>query len=132
MRYALLFCLFWVIHTDERLFTSVDSIVVSNSILFGALGVLVVKKNNSGMELYFAHNTESFVSYLPPFSMSPNAHAISQALASFSSNAAKPSCLMSRGTRGNIAQGGCRIRFTQPCKYLHSIPQAGKCVLTDN
>lgn len=39
-----------------------DHTAVANSILFGALGVLVVKKNNSGIELYFAHNTESFVS----------------------------------------------------------------------
>ncbi|KAJ5952253.1 uncharacterized protein N7479_010666, partial [Penicillium vulpinum] len=66
---------------------------VSNSILFGALGVLIVKKNNSGIELYFAHNTDSF------------------AIASMSSNAKRPSCLMSRGSRGTIAQGGCRIKF---------------------
>lgn len=44
-----------------------DHTVVANSILFGALGVLVVKKNNSGMELYFAHNTDSFVSYWIPW-----------------------------------------------------------------
>ncbi|CAG8331591.1 unnamed protein product [Penicillium salamii] len=67
--------------------------VVANSFLFGAIGVMVVKKTNSGVELYFAHNTDSF------------------ALASFSSNAARPSCLMSRGKRGTIAQGGCRIKF---------------------
>ncbi|KAJ5496851.1 hypothetical protein N7463_008838 [Penicillium fimorum] len=66
---------------------------VSNSILFGALGVVIVKKNNYGIELYFAHNTDSF------------------AIASMSSNTSRPSCLMSRGTRGTIAQGGCRIRF---------------------
>ncbi|KGO77589.1 Peptidase T2, asparaginase 2 [Penicillium italicum] len=66
---------------------------VSNSILFGALGVVVVKKDNSGIELYFAHNTDSF------------------AIASMSSNSNRPSCLMSRGSRGTIAQGGCRIRF---------------------
>ncbi|KAJ5356307.1 hypothetical protein N7517_010916, partial [Penicillium concentricum] len=66
---------------------------VSNSILFGALGVVIVKKNNYGVELYFAHNTDSF------------------AIASMSSNSNRPSCLMSRGTRGTIAQGGCRIRF---------------------
>ncbi|KAJ5782934.1 hypothetical protein N7457_004708 [Penicillium paradoxum] len=70
---------------------------VSNSVLFGALGVLVVKKSNSGIELYFAHNTDSF------------------ALASMSSNADRPSCLMSRGSRGTIAQGGCRIKFSESC-----------------
>ncbi|KAJ5200058.1 Peptidase T2 asparaginase 2, partial [Penicillium cf. griseofulvum] len=66
---------------------------VSNSVHFGALGVVTVKKNNSGIELYFAHNTESF------------------AVASMSSKSKEPSCLMSRGTRGHIAQGGCRIRY---------------------
>ncbi|OQD63993.1 hypothetical protein PENPOL_c008G07382 [Penicillium polonicum] len=66
---------------------------VSNSILFGALGVVIVKKNNFGIELYFAHNTDSF------------------AIASMSSNTDTPSCLMSRGSRGTIAQGGCRIRL---------------------
>ncbi|CAP95541.1 Pc21g06440 [Penicillium rubens Wisconsin 54-1255] len=66
---------------------------VSNSVLFGALGVVVVKKTNYGIELYFAHNTDSF------------------AIASMSSRLDKPSCLMSRGSRGTIAQGGCRYRF---------------------
>ncbi|KAK4870504.1 hypothetical protein LT330_004852 [Penicillium expansum] len=75
---------------------------VSNSILFGALGVVVVKKNNSGIELYFAHNTDSF------------------AIASMSSNSNKPSCLMSRGSRGTIAQGGCRISFPDCSKPLCS------------
>ncbi|CAG7919047.1 unnamed protein product [Penicillium olsonii] len=73
--------------------------VVVESILFGSIGVMVVKKTNSGIELYFAHNTDSF------------------ALASFVSTAAKPSCLMSRGKRGTIAQGGCRIRFGTNCKH---------------
>ncbi|OQD96054.1 hypothetical protein PENSOL_c017G07015 [Penicillium solitum] len=70
---------------------------VRNSILFGALGVVIVKKNNFGIELYFAHNTDSF------------------AIASMSSNSNKPSCLMSRGSRGTIAQGGCRIKFQDYC-----------------
>ncbi|KAJ5177942.1 uncharacterized protein N7500_000641 [Penicillium coprophilum] len=72
---------------------------VSNSILFGALGVVIVKKNNHGIELYFAHNTDSF------------------AIASLSSNSDKPSCLMSRGSRGTIVQGGCRIRLPGHCKF---------------
>ncbi|KAJ5361171.1 Peptidase T2 asparaginase 2 [Penicillium brevicompactum] len=66
---------------------------VTDSFLFGAIGVMVVKKTNSAMELYFAHNTESF------------------ALASFTSNADKPRSLMSRGARGAISQGASRIRF---------------------
>ncbi|CAG8126073.1 unnamed protein product [Penicillium salamii] len=77
----------------EFMVTLLEHPVVANSFLFGAIGVMVVKKTNSGVELYFAHNTDSF------------------ALASFSSNAARPSCLMSRGKRGTIAQGGCRIKF---------------------
>lgn len=40
---------------------------VTDSFLFGAIGVMVVKKTNSAMELYFAHNTESFVSRLVIF-----------------------------------------------------------------
>lgn len=52
--YSLIFTTWWL--------CLIDHTAVANSILFGALGVLVVKKNNSGIELYFAHNTESFVS----------------------------------------------------------------------
>lgn len=36
---------------------------MTNSVLFGALGVVIVKKTNSAIELYFAHNTDSFVSF---------------------------------------------------------------------
>lgn len=43
-------------------FCLLEHSAVSNSVLFGALGVVIVKKNNSGIELYFAHNTDSFVS----------------------------------------------------------------------
>lgn len=42
--------------------TLLEHPVVANSFLFGAIGVMVVKKTNSGVELYFAHNTDSFVS----------------------------------------------------------------------
>jgi taspase (threonine aspartase 1) len=76
---------------------------VSNSVLFGALGVVIVKKNNYGIELYFAHNTDSF------------------AIASMSSKLDRPSCLMSRGSRGTIAQGGCRYRFKDNCKFYHQV-----------
>lgn len=39
---------------------------VKNSYSAGAIGVLGVKKTNDGVWLYFAHNTDSFVSRLPP------------------------------------------------------------------
>ncbi|KAJ5120443.1 Peptidase T2 asparaginase 2, partial [Penicillium bovifimosum] len=67
--------------------------VVENSILFGAIGIMVVKKTNSAIEFYFAHNTDSF------------------AIATMSSKTAKPSSLMSRSSRGVVAQGGCRVRL---------------------
>jgi taspase (threonine aspartase 1) len=43
-------------------FSQLEHAAVSNSVNFGALGVVIVKKTNSAIELYFAHNTESFVS----------------------------------------------------------------------
>ena len=43
-------------------FSLLEHAAVSNSVNFGALGVVIVKKTNSSIELYFAHNTESFVS----------------------------------------------------------------------
>jgi taspase (threonine aspartase 1) len=39
------------------------------------------------------------------------ANYIWQAIGSMSSNQEKPVCVMSRGTRGNIMQGGARVRF---------------------
>jgi taspase (threonine aspartase 1) len=48
---------------NEHWFCLLGHTAVVNSVLFGAIGVVVVKKNNSGMELYFAHNTDSFVSH---------------------------------------------------------------------
>lgn len=87
---------------------------MANSVLFGAIGVMVLKKTNSAMELYFAHNTESFVSDLVFFGKGLYTDHARQALASFTSNADKPRSLMSRGTRGTISQGASRIRFTKP------------------
>jgi taspase (threonine aspartase 1) len=67
---------------------------VRNSQSTGAIGMLTVKRTADGAWLYYGHNTDSF------------------AIASMSSEDAKPSCSMSR-SRGNgtIAQGGKGIRF---------------------
>ncbi|KAL2149438.1 hypothetical protein VTH82DRAFT_8089 [Thermothelomyces myriococcoides] len=60
----------------------------------GAIGVMAVKKDRTGIYFYFAHNTESF------------------ALASMSSTEREPLCVMSRlGKTGRVAQGGRRIRL---------------------
>jgi taspase (threonine aspartase 1) len=59
----------------------------------GAIGVMAVKKDRTGVYFYFAHNTDSF------------------ALASMASNEREPLCVMSRlGKTGNVAQGGRRVR----------------------
>ncbi|RGP72725.1 hypothetical protein FLONG3_6733 [Fusarium longipes] len=60
----------------------------------GAIGVMVVKKTQTGYYFYFAHNTESF------------------ALASMGGLEKQPSCTMSRLPEGaNIAKGGRKIRL---------------------
>ncbi|KAL2139741.1 hypothetical protein VTI28DRAFT_4750 [Corynascus sepedonium] len=60
----------------------------------GAIGVMAVKKDRTGVYFYFAHNTDSF------------------ALASMSSVEREPLCVMSRlGKSGSVAQGGRRIRL---------------------
>ncbi|KAL2185230.1 N-terminal nucleophile aminohydrolase [Thermothelomyces heterothallicus CBS 203.75] len=60
----------------------------------GAIGVMAVKKDLTGIYFYFAHNTDSF------------------ALASMSSTEREPLCVMSRlGKTGRVAQGGRRIRL---------------------
>ncbi|KAK4250096.1 nucleophile aminohydrolase [Corynascus novoguineensis] len=60
----------------------------------GAIGVMAVKKDRTGVYFYFAHNTDSF------------------ALASMSSVEREPLCVMSRlGKSGRVAQGGRRIRL---------------------
>ncbi|KAJ5558702.1 Peptidase T2 asparaginase 2 [Penicillium sp. DV-2018c] len=69
--------------------------VVQNSALFGALGVVVVKKTNSAIEFYFAHNTDSF------------------AIATMSSKEDKPACVMSRSSRGNNYNAPCTRTITQ-------------------
>jgi len=59
----------------------------------GAIGVMAVKKERTGIYFYFAHNTDSF------------------ALASMSSTEREPVCVMSRlGKARPVAQGARRIR----------------------
>ncbi|KAK4228439.1 nucleophile aminohydrolase [Podospora fimiseda] len=59
----------------------------------GAIGVMAVKKDRTGVYFYFAHNTDSF------------------ALASMSSTEREPLCVMSRlGKAGPVAQGGRKVR----------------------
>ncbi|KAG7285143.1 hypothetical protein NEMBOFW57_009764 [Staphylotrichum longicolle] len=60
----------------------------------GAIGVMAVKKDRTGVYFYFAHNTDSF------------------ALASMSSTEREPLCVMSRlGKTGHVAQGGRKVRL---------------------
>jgi taspase (threonine aspartase 1) len=61
----------------------------------GAIGVMAVKKDHTGVYFYFAHNTDSF------------------ALASQSSTEKEPLCVMSRlGKTGRgVAQGGRKVRL---------------------
>ncbi|KAL6914482.1 hypothetical protein FSST1_012242 [Fusarium sambucinum] len=60
----------------------------------GAIGVMVVKKTQTGYYFYFAHNTDSF------------------ALASMGGLEKQPSCTMSRlSESANIAKGGRKIRL---------------------
>jgi taspase (threonine aspartase 1) len=60
----------------------------------GAIGVMVVKKTQTGYYFYFAHNTDSF------------------ALASMGGSEKQPSCTMSRLPEGaKIAKGGRKIRL---------------------
>lgn len=67
---------------------------VKQQVSVGAIGVMAVKKDRTGIYFYFAHNTDSF------------------ALASYASNEKEPSCVMSRlGKVGPVVQGGRRIRI---------------------
>jgi taspase (threonine aspartase 1) len=60
----------------------------------GAIGVMVVKKTQTGYYFYFAHNTDSF------------------ALASMGGSEKQPSCTMSRlSDSANIAKGGRKVRL---------------------
>jgi len=60
----------------------------------GAIGVMAVKKDRTGIYFYFAHNTDSF------------------ALASMSSSERDPLCVMSRlGKVRPVAQGGRKVRI---------------------
>lgn len=67
---------------------------VKNCHSAGAIGVMVVKKTQTGYYLYFAHNTDSF------------------ALASMGGLEKQPSCTMSRlPDSAKIAKGGRKVRF---------------------
>lgn len=67
---------------------------VTNQPTVGAIGVMAVKKDRTGVYFYFAHNTDSF------------------ALASMSSTEREPLCVMSRlGKTGHVAQGGRKVRL---------------------
>ncbi|KAK4150098.1 nucleophile aminohydrolase [Chaetomidium leptoderma] len=60
----------------------------------GAIGVMAVKKDTTGVYFYFAHNTDSF------------------ALSSMSSTEREPLCVMSRlGKTRHVAQGGRKVRL---------------------
>jgi taspase (threonine aspartase 1) len=68
---------------------------VANQPTVGAIGVMAVKKDRTGVYFYFAHNTDSF------------------ALASMSSAEREPLCVMSRlGKTGHVAQGGRKVRLS--------------------
>lgn len=67
---------------------------VKNCNSVGAIGVMTVKKTNSGYYLYFAHNTDSF------------------ALASMGGSDRQPQCVMSRlGNDSQVTRGARRIRL---------------------
>ncbi|KAJ3462556.1 hypothetical protein MRS44_007342 [Fusarium solani] len=67
---------------------------VKNCHSAGAIGVMVVKKTQTGYYLYFAHNTDSF------------------ALASMGGLEKQPNCTMSRlPDSAKIAKGGRKVRF---------------------
>ncbi|KXX82758.1 Threonine aspartase 1 [Madurella mycetomatis] len=67
---------------------------VKNQSSLGAIGVMAVKRDRSGIYFYFAHNTDSF------------------ALASMSSTEREPLCVMSRlGNSKEVAQGARKIRL---------------------
>ncbi|KAJ5747387.1 uncharacterized protein N7511_009083 [Penicillium nucicola] len=65
---------------------------VADSFIAGSLGALIVRKDAHGIELFFAHNTESFV------------------IGSMDSKRDRPVCVMSRGPKGGVLQGGSRVR----------------------
>ncbi|KAF4972563.1 hypothetical protein FSARC_910 [Fusarium sarcochroum] len=67
---------------------------VKNCHSAGAIGVMVVKKTQTGYYFYFAHNTDSF------------------ALASMGGSERQPNCTMSRLPEGaKIAKGGRKVRL---------------------
>ncbi|KAK0706513.1 nucleophile aminohydrolase [Lasiosphaeria miniovina] len=67
---------------------------VRNQPSTGAIGVMAVKKDRTGIYFYFAHNTDSF------------------ALASMSTTERDPACVMSRlGEGRQVTQGARRIRI---------------------
>ncbi|MCJ1438527.1 hypothetical protein MMC27_007917 [Xylographa pallens] len=80
---------------------------VKNSHSAGAIGIMAVKKEATGIWLHFAHNTDSF------------------ALASFHSEEVEPTCVMSRGKgNGAVTSGARSIRHYDP----RTIPSARSSV----
>lgn len=82
----------------------------------GSVGIMTVKQTVDGIYLYFAHNTDSFVSagiFSALWSIANG--GLLQVLANMSSDDKKPSSVMSRGNgHGSIAQGGKAFRMKQP------------------
>ncbi|KAL8904636.1 MAG: hypothetical protein Q9171_006982 [Xanthocarpia ochracea] len=94
---------------------------VKNSYSTGGIGVLGVKKTTDGIWLYFAHNTDSFVSHVPmpihTYSRETMQHLqryilTAQAMASMSSEESKPRSVMSRSKESNkVVSGGRSIKY---------------------
>jgi len=84
---------------------------VKNSHSTGAIGILAVKKTAHGAYLYFAHNTDSFVSTTYE-QLRLSMLTSNQALASMGAEDPKPTCTMSRSHgNGMVATGGRAIKF---------------------
>ncbi|KAI9787195.1 MAG: hypothetical protein M1839_003430 [Geoglossum umbratile] len=90
---------------------------VTGSSTSGAIGVMAVKKTRDGVFLYFAHNTESFVSsetsLISDFEFYKLfADVLAKALASMHSEESNPVCVMSRGRNtGAVSLGGRAARY---------------------
>lgn len=74
----------------------------------GAIGILGVKKTVNGAYLYFAHNTDSFVSTLKVEEITKQADR-SQAVASMGTNDKEPRSVMSRGKGDSQVVHGARL-----------------------
>ena len=74
----------------------------------GAIGILGVKKTVDGVYLYFAHNTDSFVSALHVKNRPKQADRF-QAVASMGTNDKEPRSVMSRGKGDSQVVHGARV-----------------------